>query len=222
MTDCSTAEIRDLLPGLVHDRLDAAARAGVEAHLRDCAECASELALLRALRDALGTAPRVDVAAIVATVPRYRTPTGRSWAGWRTAAAITVLVVGGSSVAVLHRGGLSFVDSVRAVPVAMPPVPVPPTGGPVPSQETAPMVTAAPAAEESRVGQRATRVTPLPAAPDAGRELAVVDGSLNDLNDRELASLLRNIESLDGLPSVEVESAALSPIAPGVSRRRAP
>ena len=32
MTDCPNAEIRDLLPDLVHGRLDAAARADVERH----------------------------------------------------------------------------------------------------------------------------------------------------------------------------------------------
>jgi hypothetical protein len=48
----------------------------------------------------------------------------------------------------------------------------------------------------------------------AERELAMSGGSLNDLSDRELSSLLKEIESLDALPSTDVESVPLSPIAP--------
>ncbi|OYV74079.1 MAG: hypothetical protein B7Z72_01020 [Gemmatimonadetes bacterium 21-71-4] len=52
MTDCPNAEVRDLLPDLLHDRLDEATRMRVEAHLRACEECRGELALLRSLRAA--------------------------------------------------------------------------------------------------------------------------------------------------------------------------
>ena len=65
MTDCPNAEIRDLLPDLVHGRLDATARADVERHVRDCDDCAAEVTLLRELRTAFHASPRVDVAAIV-------------------------------------------------------------------------------------------------------------------------------------------------------------
>ena len=44
-------------------------------------------------------------------------------------------------------------------------------------------------------------------------------GALTDLNERELAALLKDIEAMDALPSVEVDSAAVSPLAP---RRGAP
>lgn len=224
MTDCPNAEMRDLLPDLVHGRLDAAARADVERHVRDCDECAAEVRLLRELRSALHAAPNVDVAAIVAAVPDYRRPGGRSWIGWRTAATITVLVAGGSSVAVLERGGTSLADTARSMPSVMAPVVAPapqvalPVQAPASATESATVAVARP-----RIESPATRQQPVPAVHEVdGRELAVGGGSLNELNDRELASLLKDIESLDGLPTVDVDNAALAPIAPGVSRRSTP
>ena len=53
MSDCPNAEIRDLLPDLLHDRLDAPTRARVLAHVDGCADCRSELELLRSLRGSL-------------------------------------------------------------------------------------------------------------------------------------------------------------------------
>jgi predicted anti-sigma-YlaC factor YlaD len=110
MTDCPNADIRDLLPDLLHGRLEAGDRATVEAHLRDCADCRGELELLRGLRNA-APSPRVNVDAIAAAIPAYRRR--RSWGspGWRIAAAIIFLAVGGSTVAtfVEHR---DRVDSV--------------------------------------------------------------------------------------------------------------
>ena len=59
---------------------------------------------------------------------------------------------------------------------------------------------------------------------DAGRdrELAMGGGSLSDLNDRELASLLKDIESLDAVPSLEVDNMQIAPISPATPRRATP
>ena len=225
MTDCPNAEIRDLLPDLVHGRLDAATRSDVERHVRDCDECAAEVKLLRDLRSALHAAPQVDVAAIVAAVPDYRRPGGRSWIGWRTAAAITVLVAGGSSVAVLQRGGTSLTDTARPMLVALPAVvsPVPQVPLPVQPSASATTESATVAMAGSHIDTLPARQQPAPVVREVvGRELAVGGGSLNDLDDRQLASLLKDIESLDGLPTVDVDVAALAPIAPGVPRRSTP
>jgi anti-sigma factor RsiW len=99
MSDCPNAEIRDLLPDLLHGRLDAASRDRVESHVRGCESCRRELALLRQVRHA---APQVtiDVNRIVAALP----PAGRRRAAWRAhvwqmAAAVVFLAVGGSAVA---------------------------------------------------------------------------------------------------------------------------
>ena len=225
MTDCPNAEIRDVLPDLVHGRLGAATRADVERHVLHCAECAAEVALLRELRSAFQASPRVDVAAITAAVPSYRRQGSRSWIGWRTAATITVLVAGGSSVAVLQRGGGTLVDSARSMPAvtASSAVPAREATLPVPAVATATPKSPAVAETTPRIEKPAARPETVPPVRDAGaRELAVGGGAMNDLNDRQLTSLLKDIESLDGLPTLEVDNAALAPIAPGASRRRAP
>ena len=214
MNDCPNVDVRDLLPDLVHGRLDAAARAMVEAHVANCTDCAAELELLRQLRGAQRT-PTVDIASIVAAVPAYRTPR-RSWVGWRAAAVITVMVAGASSVAVLQRGvpastGVGMHTSPAPVSVSIPqpgPTTTPKVAAGVPRSQpsesirsTAPVTDAIPAA-------------PMPPVSGAVRELAMGGGTIGDLDDRELASLLKDIESLDAVPSVEVESTPTSPIAP--------
>jgi hypothetical protein len=108
MNDCRYAEIRDQLPDLLHGRLDPGARAVVEAHLAACGDCRDELALLRSLRDAAHVAPAVDVARIVAALPgaaRRRALGPWSRHGWRVAVAVTIMVIGGSSLAIMveHR-----------------------------------------------------------------------------------------------------------------------
>ena len=79
MTDCPNGEIRDLLPDLVNDRLTPERRREVEAHVRGCADCQEEVALLRTMRTALRRAPTVDAAAIAASIPAYRAPVRHAW-----------------------------------------------------------------------------------------------------------------------------------------------
>lgn len=97
MTECGNPEIRDALPDLLHGRLDDAARARVESHLRSCDACRRELNLLRALRGA-APQPAVNVAAIVSALPVPRRH--RSWTThlWQIAAAVAFLAVGSSGV----------------------------------------------------------------------------------------------------------------------------
>ena len=223
MNDCPNADVRDLLPDLMHGRLDAATRASVEAHVAGCADCAAELGLLRDLRAARGT-PAVDIAAIVAVVPTYRAAPRRSWVGWRAAATITVLVAGASSVAVLQRGiGPVNGPTVRSAiaPVAVP-TPAPSRPVTVTTTPTAPVRVQAPVTIP-RLSEPTHVATPLtPVAVRAGRELAMGGGSLGELDDRQLASLLKDIESLDAVPSVEVDNAPVSPIAPSSSSQASP
>src|SRR6185295_1657559 len=135
MNDCSNADIRDQLPDLLHDRLTVSARAVVLAHVEGCTDCRDELELLRGVRGALvAQTPRVDIAYIVGALPkapaRTTAPsvaTKRRWADWRVAAAITVLVAGGSSVAILNRApGVPNAElAARAVEVADTPTATP-------------------------------------------------------------------------------------------------
>lgn len=216
MNDCPNADVRDLLPELLHGRLDAAARASVEAHVAACADCAAELALLRNLRSAMGT-PKVEVASIVAALPAYRAPARRSWVGWRSAAAIAVIVAGASSVAVLQRGMPGeVVEAARSSTVTLPPrLPR------VASTHVLSTIGSGPTGQartgfDSAVGATATlgKTPPEAVAVAASRELAMGGGTLGDLDNHELASLLRDIESLDAVPSVDVESTPVSPIGP--------
>ena len=70
MTDCPNGDIRDQLPDYVHDRLNAADRARVAAHVASCPSCAVEIKLLDTARRVLtAAAPSIDTARIVATLP---------------------------------------------------------------------------------------------------------------------------------------------------------
>jgi anti-sigma factor RsiW len=53
-------------------------------------------------------------------------------------------------------------------------------------------------------------------APAGASELAVGGGAIGDLNDRELSTLVKQIESLDPVPAADAENAAaVSPLPPG-------
>lgn len=118
MNDCPNAERRDQLPDLLHDRLAHDARREVEAHLASCPPCRQELELLRAAYATLRRVPAVDAARIVAALPSPRRSARRTWAGWRTAAAITLIAVGGTSVAVATARHPASLADTRELPVA--------------------------------------------------------------------------------------------------------
>ena len=180
MTDCPNGEVRDLLPELLHGLLSPAAQRTVESHVGDCAECQAELALLRTLNASMRRTPRIDAEHISASVVPYRTPVKRSWAGWRAAAAIILLAAGGTSVALLQRGDARRPD-ITAV-----------GGSP---GRTAPLaVVVSPAPEPAR------------AAPVAmARELATGSSSIGDLDDDELTALLADLETVEVVPSADVD-----------------
>ena len=220
MNDCPNGDVRDLLPDLLHDRLAPSVRAMVEAHVRDCADCQAELALLRDLRSTLRRTPSLDLTAISAGVPAYRSPARRSWVGWRTAAAITFIAAGGSSLVVWQRDLSPQSDSASGAFVAAAPA----DDSLMASAPVAPSVAAnTPHSPPPRVSVPVTAsvaapVLPAPAVQQPvqaeARELAMAGGSLTDLSDRELASFLREIEAFDAVPTTDVDATALAPIAP--------
>jgi anti-sigma factor RsiW len=194
MTDCPNGDVRDALPDYLNDRLDAARRREVESHLTGCATCREELSLLRALRATVRRAPAVDADAIAASIPAYRAPARRRWAtSGRIAAAIVAIAVGGTSIVLLRdRPAAGPVEPSRPIAVA-----------PEPSPESTPLV--ATTSAEVPVAERVTS-QPTAGGATAARELAIAGGSIADLSDRELSALVEGIESLDGLPSAEVEA----------------
>ena len=190
MNDCLNAEMRDRLPDLLHDRLSASVRAEVNAHVAACADCREELELLRALRSMLAApAPRVDVASIVSALPKatlqtLRPKPRRTWADWRIAAAITVLAVGGSSVALINR--TSHVAQVRIDAVS-------------------PIADSTPTTTPERTASSKSDTNP---DSEASGGLGM-SGHLDDLNDAQVETLINEIENMKAVPITEPEPVSM-------------
>ena len=204
MNDCQNAEIRDQLPDLLHDRLDATRRAVVLAHVEDCADCRGELELLRSARAMFHAAtPSVDVNWVVnalpAAAPRALRVERRRpvWSDWRIAAAVTLLVAGGGSFAVLRQ-------QHDRVPAAMNAAAVNTAKAGVPARPDS-----AGAAEPSRVaaapsgGAAPTRDNVIASEPGLG------SGRLGDLSEQQLAKLLDEIDHLQATPITDPEPVSL-------------
>jgi hypothetical protein len=195
MIDCPNGDVRDVLPEYANDTLDSARRLEVERHVISCAACREELELLHDLRATIRHAPAVDVGAIAAAIPPYRAPAPRAWTrDWRAAAAVAAIAIGGASIALLR-------DDRPATPagpltVAVQPTPardsIPESGGPGSS--------AVPAA-------RPSAPSPPRSSPPVSRELAMAGGTIGELSDSELSALVDAVESLDAVPSAEVDGA---------------
>jgi anti-sigma factor RsiW len=198
MNDCPNGEVRDLLPDLLHGRLDGAGRAAVEEHVASCADCQAELALLTDMRSTLRRASAIDTRRIAAAIgaapaaptPLHRTPVRQGWGGWRAAAAIAAIAVGGSAVAIARHEPATLAPTVAVAPRVAADTPFVP-----PVQETTTVATA----------------TRAPSGARATRQLAV-SGEVSDLSDRELAALLGDLESLEVLPSADVDAGPLVPV----------
>ncbi len=191
LNDCPNGEVRDLLPSMLHGSLADHERTAVESHMRDCVDCQTELGLLRSAHFVYRSVPVVDVQAIVAGLPAYRAPVRRSWTSWRTAAAIAVLAAGGSSVALLQRDTPSA--AVAGTTVSAEPATTPVVG----RAGVAAPLGSTPSAN---------------AAPARARELAMAGGVVSDLDASEVAALLKELESLDAVPSAEVDAGLISPV----------
>ena len=198
MNDCVNAEMRDRLPDLLNDRLSANERAEVVAHVAACADCREELEVLRAIRSMLSApAPRVDVARVVSALPKppspaTRRPTTRTWADWRIAAAVTVLAVGGSSVALINRA--PHVSSAKVEVVQVPGVDTP-------------------SASRGRTVTAATKGTQLPAVVETNQDDDAgglgMSGHLSDLDDAQLQALINEIEEMQAVPITEPEPVSI-------------
>jgi hypothetical protein len=112
MGDCINTEMRDALPDLIHERLEARERARVEAHVAACAECAAEVVLVRraAAVLALGT-PRMDAKRIAAGLPAARArvdqlnPVFGRPRLYQLAAAVVLVVLGAGVVRMTVESG---------------------------------------------------------------------------------------------------------------------
>ena len=203
MNDCPNAEMRDLLPDLLHDHLTVRVRAEVTAHVAGCGDCREELALLRSLQTIVAVqVPRVDVASVVNALPKPQRDVvpiatrRRSWADWRIAAAVTLLVAGGSSVAVRNRGP-KVVDSVAAAAAVA-------ANTPLDTQTAAPNSVAPMLASVAETVSKTTSVGETPNDVELG-----AGGRLSDLDDAQLKALIEEIGQMKAVPITEPEPVAI-------------
>ena len=202
MSDCANVEVRELLPELVAGTLDASARARVEAHVIACSECASELETLRLVRGAFA-APAVDLRRIVAALPKplagaVARPTAdpvKRWVDWRLAAALTMITVGGLSVAVVQRRGADG------------------TGVPIDSGATAPAIPSGGLGTRSdTAGEPASRGSTQAASPRAQLSLPGGVGELDDASIEALLGALDEIDRAPVAPSAEPDRSSVLPV----------
>ncbi len=205
MNDCQDAAIRDQLPELLHDRLDPAARTVVLAHVDGCGDCRSELELLRGVQTMLvARTPRVDIQYVIGALPLAARRAGarpvarhRTWADWRIAAAVTVLAVGGGSLAVLHR------DASPIAPVTNQAVATPTTNSPTSVGEAFGTPAATPAAATVNAA------TSTVATAGTGTAGIAMTGRLDDLSDEQLQTLLEQVGDLQAVPITEPDPVAI-------------
>ena len=216
MTECLNAEMRDALPDYLNGTLDGARTAEVRAHVAACNECAAELELLRVVAASAPSAPPVDVARIANAIP---TPTRHGFMIHRGGDApqspprTTVVPIRArpgiwsrpsvkiaAGLAIVTAGGLSLLvgrDVLRpesqvgqAKPVAVATVPAAPSV----SVPVAPTKVASSGEAQPR---QVASVAPV------GLSLT---GDLQELSDEHIATLLNEMDRMDGLPSAEPEA----------------
>ena len=183
MRDCPNVTIRERLPDLLHDRLPAAQRAEVHAHLNTCADCRAELELLQRIRATSVTAT-VDTTRIVAALPAYRAASP-----WRRMAGSPALRV---AAAVLLVAGAALFLTNRPTPIERPIATPPVAVAPGPDTLTSPRDTTPVTVERRRPGT------------EAATELAVGE-MFDDLTDNELKALLAALGTLQAVTPVETE-----------------
>lgn len=207
MFECANVEMRELLPELAAGKLDAPTRARLEAHLATCAECASELETIRLVRGAFATAPDIDVARIsaalpkapaVAASPRSTVPVKR-WVDWRIAAAVTMITVGGLSVAVTNRMRNSETSSVADD-----------TSIAVSRIDSASPIAAAPRVDSGSP----TLPNPVSAPSPNAREQLSFNGGVSDLDDASIQALLGALDEMDRAPVAPSAEPDHSPVLP--------
>lgn len=193
MSDCTNIDIRELLPEFLHGKLGADARASVERHLSRCAECQAELELIAAARSMIksGTGQAVDVASIVAALPRPSSVLRRQRRSiapgvWRVAATLA-LVAGGAAAVVL------------AVPSR--------TSAPMVTLRDSVMVTPPAVVGDSAVGRPDSTppaaARPVPELASTTPPAVVTVAAVSDLGDEELEALIDLLDRLEAAPHAD-------------------
>lgn len=191
MNKCMELDIQELLPDLLYRRLDAGAKARVEAHLASCGACREDLNVLRTVKAAAIFAPEIDVEGVVRQIPPYRAivlATGSRArpraVSWLVAASLIVVIAGGGSLLMIQqRNPVSRVAIIGHPDQAH-------RAGPGPVPSTRPAV----------------RLAPRPVAPSEPptHALAMATG-VDGLSDNDLRQLMNDMNSFDALPATEPE-----------------
>ncbi len=204
MSECPRGEIRDRLPEYVHATLGAVERAAIDAHLATCAACPDEVALLRAMREAMTRrTPAVDLARIAAAAiaaPRIATTRALPRLVWYAAAAAVLLAVGalGYFAGRVPTAGNSPSNSPVAVtpPTVTPALTSWPAPAPVPTAAVPHQVAVAPSP------------APAPMVAPAARGLSF-GGGVEDLSAAQVSSLMKELDgiapALDDEPARELD-----------------
>ena len=106
MNKCTEVDIKEMLPDLLHGKLDARAIARVEAHLGHCEVCTEDLEVLRTVKSAAVFVPPIDIDRVVRQIPPYRAivhapqvPARSTVGSWLVAAAPAGFEPGGATLA---------------------------------------------------------------------------------------------------------------------------
>lgn len=187
MNSCMEIETREMLPDLLHGKLDASERARVEKHVASCEACREELDVLRTVKAAAVFAPTIDVNRVVGHIapyakinPEVEAPARSRMVSWLVAASFLVVIAGGGSLLVVQQK-----DSVTPYATA------------TPSQRVniAPRPVTVPSAG---VNQVATVERPVV------HTLALATG-VETLSDNDLRQLMTDMDSFNVLPASEPE-----------------
>ena len=186
MNSCMEIETREMLPDLLHGKLDASARARVEKHVAGCEECREELEVLRTVKAAAVFAPTIDVNRVVGHIapyakitPEVEAPARSRMVSWLVAASFLVVIAGGGSLLVVQQKDslAPYAKATPTQPVGVPrPVTVPTAG-----------VNDVASAEQPVV-----------------HTLALGTG-VETLSDNDLRQLMTDMDSFDALPNAEPE-----------------
>jgi hypothetical protein len=224
MNDCPNAVIRDQLPDLLHERVDASARGAVMAHVDGCVDCREELDVLRSVHAMLvSRSPRVDVASIVAALPQPPVaqpqviepqvaqakvvairPAARRrvWSDWRVAAAVVLFVAGGSSVVLLRQTQAPSPSDILSE-VTLPPASA---AAPVSPDSTPATVKANTASTSVAASRQTTPAETVASATTAQGSAEIgVSGHLADLDEGQLKALLNDIDHIEAVPITDPE-----------------
>lgn len=192
MSDCQNVTMREALPELLHGLLQDGERRVVEAHVALCVDCTEELAILEAVF-ASASAPAIDVARIVAVIPPYAP------AAPARVAETVHLAASAGVIPLRPRSTSRSTWSSRAARL----------------QLAAAFVLAAVGISTVAVvahDRQQRGATPAAVATHAARsDTGVSLVATADLSDAELATLIKDMDSMQALPPAEPE-----PIAPAM------